>query len=127
MANPHDIQPPAMAMANLRKVWNAGIPVVMGTDAGNIGALHGPVVFREMEIMAQAGLSPLEVLRSATVNGARAMGMERDIGTVEAGKLADLVVLDADPLANVANLSHIYRVLKDGVLYDPDALIASIR
>jgi len=127
MANPPDIKPPPAAMANVRKVWDAGIPVVMGTDAGNIGALHGPSVFREMGIMAEAGLTPLEVLRSATVNGAKAMGLERDIGTIEAGKLADLVVLDADPLASVANLSRIHRVVKDGNVYDPDGLIASIK
>jgi imidazolonepropionase-like amidohydrolase len=114
MASPPPPKPPAVAMQNLRKVWDAGIPVAMGTDAGNIGTLHGPSVFREMALMAEAGLSPLQVLRSATVNGAKAMGMERDIGTIEAGKFADLVVLDADPLASVGNLARIAHVFKDG-------------
>jgi imidazolonepropionase-like amidohydrolase len=116
-------KPSALAMQNLRKVWDAGIPVVMGTDAGNIGTLHGPSVFREMEMMAQAGLTPLQVLRSATSNGARAMGMEREIGTLAPGKLADLVILDADPLADVMNLSKIHRVIKDGKVFVPDELV----
>ena len=116
----------AVELANLRKVWDAGIPVVMGTDAGNIGTLHGPSVFREMELMVQAGLTPLEVLRSATVNGARAMGLEREAGTLAAGKLADLVVLDADPLAGVQNLSRIHRVIKDGTVFAPDELMRSL-
>jgi imidazolonepropionase-like amidohydrolase len=66
------------------------------------------------------------VLRSATVNGAKVMNLERDIGTLEPGKLADLVILDADPLADVANLSSIHRVIKDGKVFAPDALIRSI-
>jgi imidazolonepropionase-like amidohydrolase len=115
-----------IALQNLRKVWDAGIPVVMGTDAGNIGTLHGPSVFREMEIMTQAGLTPLQVLRSATSNGAKTMGLEREIGTLAPGKLADLVILNADPLADVANLSKIHRVIKDGKLFVPDELIRSI-
>jgi len=119
MSQPTSPQPLAIALQNLRKVWDAGIPVVMGTDAGNIGTLHGPSVFREMEIMTQAGLSPLQVLRSATSNGAKATGMERDIGTLAAGKLADLVILDADPLADVMNLSKIHRVIKDGKAFAP--------
>jgi len=119
MSQPTSPKPSAIALQNLRKVWDAGIPVVMGTDAGNIGTLHGPSVFREMEIMTQAGLSPLQVLRSATSNGAKATGMERDIGTLAAGKLADLVILDADPLADVMNLSKIHRVIKDGKAFAP--------
>ena len=119
MSQPTSPQPLAIALQNLRKVWDAGIPVVMGTDAGNIGTLHGPSVFREMEIMTQSGLSPLQVLRSATSNGAKAMGMERDIGRLAAGKLADLVILDADPLADVMNLSKIHRVIKDGKAFAP--------
>src|SRR5213592_11906 len=126
MSQPTPPKPSAIALQNLRKAWDAGIPVVMGTDAGNIGTLHGPSVFREMEIMTQAGLSPLQVLRSATSNGSKAMGMERDIGTLAAGKLADLVILDADPLADVMNLSRIHRVIKDGKLFAPDELIRSI-
>ena len=118
--------PSAVALENLRKVWDAGIPVVMGTDAGNIGTLHGPSVFREMEIMTRAGLTPLQVLRSATSNGAMAMGMEHDIGTLAAGKLADLVILDADPLAKVMNLSKIHRVIKDGKVFVPGELMRSI-
>jgi imidazolonepropionase-like amidohydrolase len=116
-----------VALANLRTVWDAGIPVAMGTDAGNIGTLHGPSVFREMAMMESAGLTPLQVLRSATVNGARAFGREKDIGTLTTGKLADLVILDADPLASTANLSRIYRVIKDGHVFDPDELMRAVR
>src|SRR6266446_6901978 len=126
MNQPEPHEPSAIALQNLRKVWDAGIPVVMGTDAGNIGTLHGPSVFREMEIMTRAGLAPLQVLRSATSNGAKAMGMEREIGTLAPGKLADLVILDADPLADVMNLGKIHRVIKDGRIFVPDELIRSI-
>ena len=115
------------AEQNLRKVWDAGISVVMGTDAGNIGTVHGPSVFREMQAMQEAGLTLLEVLRAATTNGARALGMEQELGTIAPGKLADLVVLDADPLERVDNLSRIHRVVKDGRVYDPDELVRSIR
>ena len=76
--------------------------------------------------MTQAGLTPLQVLRSATSTGAKAVGMERRVGTLAPGKLADLVVLDADPLADVTNLSRIHRVIKDGKVFVPDELIRSI-
>jgi len=122
IASPPAVQPSAIALANLRKVWDAGITVVMGTDAGNIGTLHGPSIFREMEIMTKAGLTPLQVLRSATLNGARAMGTDRELGIVAAGRLADLVILDADPLADVNNLSRIDRVVKDGRVFAAEEL-----
>ena len=118
---------PTVALANLKRLWSEGVTVVMGTDAGNIGTLHGPSIFREMALMRKAGLSPLEILRSATTNGAQALHLEKDVGAVEAGRLADLVILDADPLADVGNLSHAYRVIRNGVVYDPRQLIESIR
>ena len=124
MASPPQVKPSATALFNLQKVWDAGIPVAMGTDAGNIGTLHGPSVFREMSIMGQAGLTTLEVLRSATTNGAKATG--REVGAIGPGKLADVLILDADPLANIENLSRINRVIKDGRVYSPDELIRSI-
>lgn len=123
MAAPPDVKPSKVALENLRKVSDAGIPVAMGTDAGNIGTVHGPSVFREMALMVQAGLTPLQVLRAATVGGAKAMGMERDLGTIEPGKLADLVLLDADPLADIPNASRIERVMKGGRLYDAATLV----
>jgi imidazolonepropionase-like amidohydrolase len=126
MAKPPVVKVSDIALANLRRVWDAGIPVAMGTDAGNVGTLHGPSVFREMELMTQAGLTPLQVLRSATVNGARAMRLERDLGVIDGGRLADLVILDADPLARVQNLSDAWRVVKGGRVYDPQELMRSI-
>jgi imidazolonepropionase-like amidohydrolase len=112
-------------MRKLIKVWDAGITVVMGTDAGNIGTVHGPSVFREMELMQRAGLTPLQVLRSATVNGAATMA-QTDLGTIAAGKRADLVVLDTDTLADVWNLSHARFVLKDGHVFTPKELLSSV-
>ena len=115
------------ARANLRRVWDAGITVAMGTDAGNIGTLHGPSVFRELRMMVQAGLTPLEALRSATTNGAKAMGLEREVGTVAPGMVADLVIVDSDPLADIGNLSRVHRVVRNGRVFDPERLIESIR
>jgi len=107
--------------ANLRRVRDAGIPIAMGTDAGNPLTLHGVSVFREMEAMAEAGMTPMEVLVASTRNAARAMG-RTDIGTLEPGKLADLVVLDADPLASVANLRHVRLVARGGELWTREEL-----
>jgi imidazolonepropionase-like amidohydrolase len=116
---PPTIRTAPVLLQNLKKVWDAGIPVAMGTDAGNIGTLHGPSVFREMQLMVDAGLTPLQVLRTATVNGAKVMGLEGKAGTIAPGMLADLVVLDADPLADIQNASRIHRVIKDGRLVAP--------
>jgi imidazolonepropionase-like amidohydrolase len=101
---------------NLRRVHAAGIPVAMGTDAGNPLTLHGASVYNEMEAMAAAGLSPMDVLIASTRTAARAMGRD-DIGTVQAGKLADLVVLDADPLADVRNLRAVRLVARGGEVW----------
>ena len=127
MANPTPVTVPEAAMRNVRTVWDAGIPVAMGTDAGNIGTLHGPSVFREMALMQEAGLTPLEVLRSATVNGAKAARREGELGAIAPGRLADLVILDDDPLRDSANLSHIRLVIKDGIVFDPIELMRSIQ
>jgi imidazolonepropionase-like amidohydrolase len=104
------------AMENLRRVHAAGIPVAMGTDAGNPLTLHGASVYNEMEAMAAAGLTPMDVLIASTRTAARAMGRD-DIGTLEAGKLADLVVLDADPLADVRNLRQVRLVARGGEVW----------
>jgi imidazolonepropionase-like amidohydrolase len=119
--------PPAIAMQNLRKVLDAGITVVMGTDAGNIGTLHGPSILREMRLMQESGLTPLEVLRASTTNGAQVLGLNGKVGQIAPGMIADLVLLDADPLADTGNVGKVYRVIKNGVVQDPASLMESIR
>jgi imidazolonepropionase-like amidohydrolase len=108
---------------NLRRVHAAGIPVAVGTDAGNPLTLHGPSIFVEMEAMQAAGLAPGEVLRAATLTGARAMRLETEIGTLEPGKVADLLVLSRDPLIDVANLRSIRRVMRAGHLHSREELV----
>ena len=103
-------------LRNLAAVSAAGITVAMGTDAGNPLTLHGPSVYWEMEEMQRAGMRPMEVLVASTRNGARAMGRERDLGTLEVGKQADLVVLDADPTADIANVRRIRYVMRGGAM-----------
>jgi imidazolonepropionase-like amidohydrolase len=107
--------------ANLRRVRDAGIPIAMGTDAGNPLTLHGASVYREMDAMAEAGMTPMEVLVSSTRTAARAMG-RADLGTLEPGKIADLVVLDADPLANVGNLRSVRLVARGGEIWTREEL-----
>jgi imidazolonepropionase-like amidohydrolase len=106
---------------NLRRVHAAGIPVAMGTDAGNPLTLHGVSVYREMEAMAQAGMSPMDVLVASTRTAARAMRRD-DIGTLAPDKLADLVVLDTDPLADVRNLRTVSLVVRAGEVWTREEL-----
>ena len=108
--------------SNLKKVADAGIPIVMGTDTGFFGVLLGVATPLEMELMVDAGLKPADVIRAATINAARMVGREKEQGTIEAGKVADLLILDANPLENIGAVRRIYRVVKGGVVYDPAKL-----
>ncbi len=118
---------PQAAMESLPRIWAAGITVALGTDAGNIGTLHGPSVFREARLMVEAGLTPAQVLRAATVGGARALGLEKELGDVAVGRRADLVLLTADPLVSVNNLARARLVVRAGRVFDPAELMTSIR
>lgn len=113
------------AELNLLRVWNSGITITLGTDAGNIGTLHGPSIFREMAIMSHAGLTPAEILRCATTNGARAMGLENETGRVAPGYCADLVILNSNPLEKIGNASDISAVIRAGRLFSEAELITS--
>jgi imidazolonepropionase-like amidohydrolase len=116
-------EPRPVAFDNLALLDAAGVRIVGATDAGNIGTLHGPALHREFELMVEAGLRPMEVLVSATRNAAAVMG-RTDVGTLEKGKLADLVILDGDPQADIKNTRKINRVMKGGgfVEITPDML-----
>jgi imidazolonepropionase-like amidohydrolase len=104
-----------IAADNLKKVADAGIPIAMGTDAGNPLTLHGPSVYAEMEAMQAAGLTPMQVLVASTQGGALALGREKELGTVEKGKLADLLILGADPTKDAAAFRQVRTVIRGGV------------
>ena len=80
---------------------------------------HGPTAVREMELMVEAGMTPVEVLRSATVIPAHMMGIEHLVGTIEIGKRADLIVVRGNPLEDIAALRDIEWVMKDGEIRSP--------
>ncbi|MFL5620657.1 MAG: amidohydrolase family protein [Gemmatimonadaceae bacterium] len=112
----------AVMTDNLRRVYAAGAPIAVGTDAGNPLVFHGPSIFSELEAMQAAGLSAADIVVMATRNGAQAMGRLNDFGTLEAGKLADLLVLAEDPRADVRAFRSLTHVMRGGRLYEQAAL-----
>jgi imidazolonepropionase-like amidohydrolase len=104
--------------ASVRALQGAGIPLLTGTDLGFIYIYPGSSVHDELERLVAAGLLPLEALRAATLNPARYLGWERELGAVEAGKLADLVLLDANPLDSIRNTRRIRAVIANGRYFD---------
>ncbi|HEX9149301.1 MAG TPA: amidohydrolase family protein, partial [Thermoanaerobaculia bacterium] len=112
--------------ANLKRVVDAGIPIAMGTDAGNPLTLHGPSVYAEMEAMQSAGMTPMQVIVASTREGAAAMGMEKETGTVEKGKSADLLIVGGEPTADVANFRKVRYVVRGGVVRSIEELKATV-
>jgi imidazolonepropionase-like amidohydrolase len=104
--------------AVLRALYAAGIPIVAGTDK----AVPGHSVHRELELYVQAGLTPMQVIQLATSGAAKVMGMDREVGTVEAGKRADLILVQGNPLEHFADLRKVTRVVAKGRMYDPAEL-----
>ena len=111
------------SLPNLKKLRDAGVLIAAGTDAGNCGTLHGPGLFYEFGLMAQAGLTPMQILASATAGGARVFSTRPDFGELAAGQRADLVVLDADPLADIANAARVHAVVQGGCFLSPAELL----
>ena len=114
-----------VALPNLKRLEDAGVTIAAGTDAGNIGTIHGPALFREFQLMKEAGLTPMQILRSATANGAKLFGGETGahIGKIENGCFADLVILNSNPLEDIAHASDIDIVIKNGPVYPTDSIL----
>ena len=116
-----------LELENVRLLNEAGVLLLAATDVGVPLQVPGISLHVELERLVEAGLSPLEALRTATFNPARVLGMADSVGTIEPGKLADLVLLDADPLEDIRNTQKIRAVVADGRLYrraDLDQLLA---
>ncbi len=103
-----------LAVETFGKAYRAGVPIAFGTDSGV--SKHGENG-REFRYMVEAGMPPLEAIRAATVRCAELLGVSDTLGSVEAGKIADLVAVTGDPLADITLLERIDFVMKDGVVY----------
>lgn len=102
---------------NLRRLHAAGVKIAMGTDAGNPLTVAGPSAYWEMEAMQAAGMPAMDVLVAATRIGAEAMGRGADLGTLEPGKIADLLILTADPSVDAANFRRVESVMRAGTIH----------
>lgn len=99
-----------VAKRNVKTLSDSGVTIAMGTDTGPTGRFQGYFELMELEMMVEAGLTPRQALAAATRDAARCMKIDRELGTLEPGKAADFVVLDANPLANIANVRRIASV-----------------
>jgi len=130
MANPQQVldriqQTYDVALKNLKTLQDGGITIATGTDAGNIGTIHGPAIFREFQLMKQAGLTPMQILQCTTANAAKTFGggTGAKIGSLKPGNYADLVILKSNPLDDIKNASDIDSVMKNGVVYPVNSII----
>src|ERR1700730_4751870 len=105
-----------VALKNLKTLEDAGVMIAAGTDAGNIGTIHGPAIFREFQLMHEAGLTPMQILRCATTNAAKLFGGDTGahIGKIDNGYFADLVILKSSPVEDITHASDIDSVIKNG-------------
>jgi len=103
-----------IAQDNLRRAWKAGVPLVTGSDAGNMLVFHGPTVHRELQLWVEAGIPPAVALQAATLNAARLLRADARIGVVAAGHDANLLVVDGDPTRDISATERISTVVLKG-------------
>ena len=113
----------SICLVNLKRMIDAGIRIAAGTDAGNIGTLHGTSLLGELKEMRKAGLSNWQVIQSATINPTYILGKEKESGSIAVGKKADMILLNANPLDELGNLDQINLVINKGFIIRPDTLI----
>jgi imidazolonepropionase-like amidohydrolase len=131
-------------MTFINEYKNRGGRVTAGSDNGFIYQLYGFGYIRELELLREAGFHPLEVIRSATLYAAQALGADKEIGSVEVGKLADIAIVNANPLKNlqvlygtgaielnadnkVVRIGGVQYTIKDGIVYDAKKLLADVK
>jgi len=107
----------------LRALTDSGALLVTGTDSPFVP--YGAGLHAEFRLFARAGVSAADIIRQATIRSAQAAGVDKELGTIEPGKLADLIVLDGDPLADVRDLDRVVMTIKNGRRHTLDQLIAN--
>ena len=112
----------AKELAVVGALHKAGVPIVAGTDQ----TVPGHSLHREIELYVQAGFTPMEAIQAATIVPARVMGLDKEIGTVEAGKRADVIILDGNPLESIRNVRKVEFVITNGIMYNCAELWRSV-
>ncbi|MDB5551363.1 MAG: amidohydrolase [Rhizobium sp.] len=112
-----------ITMANIRRATKAGVTIAMGTDSGGPGAVHGAGVPREMELMNESGMTPMQVIVAATRTAAEVIGQTDKIGTLQVGKLADIIIVDGDPIRNISDIRKVRLVVKNGRVLEAHELV----
>ena len=108
---------------NLILLNKNGVNIATGTDAGNIGTYHASSYYDEIACMKKYGMSNLDILKASTINGAKILNKENEFGTIEVGKMADIVILNSNPLMDLSALKEIEYVIKNGKLHYVDSII----
>lgn len=113
----------SIRLANLKILSDEGVTIVTGTDAGNIGTLHTSSYLTELKAMRKSGMNNWQILTASTINGAKVLNKENEFGSVSIGKKANLILLDANPIENIDNLTKINRVINKGKIFKPNELL----
>ena len=108
---------------NLKKLADGGVTIAAGTDSGNIGTQHASSFQNELKAMQESGLSIWQVLQSATINPVKILDKEMVSGNIAKGKVADMILLNADPTKSLENLTTVNKIFKNGNVLDPESLI----
>ena len=109
----------SIMVSNFKKLVAAGVIIASGTDAGNIGTQHASSYFDELKAMQEAGMTAWQLLEASTINGAKAIGQENEWGSISKNKLANMLLLSANPLDDIGNWRKIDRVILKVFLIHP--------
>jgi imidazolonepropionase-like amidohydrolase len=101
-----------------KMLYDHGVTIMSGTDIPNLGLIPGISLHHELELLVKSGINPLNVIKIATGNGAEALGILDDVGTIESGKQADMIILNANPIRNIRNIGAIEGVIEDGQFFN---------
>jgi imidazolonepropionase-like amidohydrolase len=113
----------AICMQNLKKLSDAGVVIATGTDAGNIGTMHASSYVAEMQAMQKSGMTTWQIMQASTLNGAKMLNKENEFGSISVGKKANLILLNANPIDNLDNITKIDKVINKGVVLSPENIL----
>jgi imidazolonepropionase-like amidohydrolase len=108
---------------NTQLVYRSGIKIALGTDAGEPLVFHGLAVHTELRLMVESGIPPMQALVAATRNAAEYIGQGASLGTLEAGKIADILIVEGNPLEDINATNKVWQVIKGGNVIDREHLL----